>query len=160
MSELGDAATDEQPGKKSGCGGCALWALGVVLILMVGVIVSCSINMAKPNANPYQSTPTATPAPAQVDSATASKVKSACEAQLQAMAASSKRHLSGVPDKPYDLVTVTFTAEVQRADLQYDRKAWEVPVTWTSKVADGSTLTNRQVCQFRDLQQDATLLNR
>ena len=157
MSDLGDAA-NEQPAKKSGCGGCALWALGVVLILMVGI--SCSISMAKPKANPYEYKPSATAEPETVDSATVSKVKSACEAQLQAMAASSKRHLTGVPDKPYDLMGVTFTGDVERADLAYDRKAWNVPVTWTSKVADGSTLTNRQVCQFRDLQQDATLLNR
>ncbi|TSE15232.1 hypothetical protein B1A87_004140 [Arthrobacter sp. KBS0703] len=157
MSELGGEAA-EQPKTKSGCGGCALWALGVVLILMVGIIVSCSINMSKPEANPYQFTPTAEPV-VPVDAATVSKVKSACEAQLRAVAASSKRHFSGVPDKPYDIVSVDFVGEVKQVDLFYKEIAWEVPVRSVSKVADGSLVTRTETCRFRNLQQDAQMLN-
>lgn len=155
----GGAAADGQPIKKSGCGGCAGIALAVVLLFMVLIVVSCVNNAKEPKANPYAYTPTAVPVIA-VDSATVSKVKTACEDQLKAVAASSKRHFSGVPDKPYDVTSVTFSGDVKKVDLPYKKIAWEVPLTWVSKVADGSGITNKQVCQFRELQQDATMLNR
>lgn len=158
MGELGGEAAGEQPKAKSGCGGCALWALGVVLILMIGIIVSCSISMSKPKVNPYQYTPSAEPV-VSVDAATASKVKSACEAQLRAVAASSKRQFTGVPDRPYDIVSVDFIGEVKQVDLPYKEIAWEVPVRSVSKVADGSLVTRTETCRFRKLQQDAQMLN-
>jgi hypothetical protein len=158
MSELGGEAAEEQPKAKSGCGGCGLWALGVVLILMIGLIVSCSITMSKPKADPYQYTPSADPV-VSVDAATVAKVRSACEAQLRAVAASSKRHFTGVPDKPYDVVSIDFLGEVKQVDLLRKEIAWEVPVRSVSKVADGSLLARTETCQFRNLQQDARILN-
>lgn len=158
MSEPGGEVAGEQPKTKSGCSGCALWAVGVVLILMIGIIVSCSINMAKPEANPYQYTPSAEPV-VSVDAATVTKVKSACEAQLRAVAASSKKHFTGVPDRPYDIVSIDFVGEVEQVDLLRKEIAWEVPVRSVSKVADGSLLTRTETCQFRNLQQDARMLN-
>ncbi|MBT2556088.1 hypothetical protein [Arthrobacter sp. ISL-5] len=127
-----------------------------MLILMVGIIVSCSIEMSKPKANPYQYT--AEPV-VSVDAATASKVKNACEAQLRAVAASSKKHFTGVPDHPYDIVSIDFLGDVKQVDLLRKQIAWEVPVRSVSKVADGSLVTQTETCQFRDLLQDATMLN-
>lgn len=108
-------------------------------------------------ANPYQYTPTAEPVVA-VDAATVAKVKKACEAQLKAEAASSKRELMGVPYKPHDLISVTFTGEVQEVSLPHDEVAWEVPTTWVSKVPDGSKMTSSKTCQFRKLQKNARWL--
>lgn len=124
---------------------------------MALIVVSCVNNASKPKANPYEYTPTAEPA-VTVDSATVSKVKAACEAQLQAVAASSKRHFTGVPDKPYGLVSISFIGEVTQVDLPYKEIAWEVPVTWVSRVADGSNVTTSQKCQFRKLQDSARYL--
>lgn len=155
---IGGEAAKEQPKKKSGCFGCAGIALVVVLLFVVLIVVSCVNNASKPKANPYQYTPSATAEPVSVDSATVSKVKTACEDQLKAVAASSKKHFTGVPDKPYDLVSVSFTGEVKQVDLPHKETAWEVPVTWVSKVADGSSLTTSQTCQFRKLQDDARYL--
>lgn len=153
----GGEGAGEQPKKKSGCGGCAGIALAIVLLFMVLIIVSCVNNSKEPKANPYAYTPTAEPI-VSVDAATVSKVKAACEAQLKAVAASSKKHFTGVPDKPFDLLSVTFTGDVKEVSLPYKEIAWEVPTRWVTKVADGSNLTTSQTCQFRKLQDDARFI--
>ncbi|WP_427004164.1 hypothetical protein [Pseudarthrobacter sp. H2] len=156
MTDIGGAAEKDQPKKrKSGCG---LFALAVVLLFVVLIVVSCVNNANTPKANPYQFTPSATATAPSVDAATMSKVKSACEAQLKAVAANSGRAIANVAPKPYSIVSVTFTGEVKQVDLPYKEIAWEVPVTWVSKVADGSNLTTSQTCQFRKLQDDARYL--
>lgn len=160
MTENGGVTPDPQPKRKTGCGGCAGIALAIILLLVGLLVVSCVNNSKEPKGEPLRYTPTPTPEPASVDAATVTKVKDACDVQLRAVAASSKKHFTGVPDKPYDITSIEFTGDVEQVDLPYKELAWEVPVTWVSKVADGSTLTNRQVCQFRKLQQDATMLNR
>ncbi|GAA2125080.1 hypothetical protein GCM10009825_01090 [Arthrobacter humicola] len=132
-------------------------ALVVVLLLLVATVASCTNKSNEPKANPYQFTPSAEPVIA-VDSATVSKVKTACEDQLRAVATSSKRKLSGIVYKPFDIVSVTFTGEVKQVNLPYKEIAWEVPTTWVSKVADGRPLTSNKTCQFRKLQDDARYL--
>jgi hypothetical protein len=156
MTSTGGEAAGEQPKKKSGFG-CAGIALAVVLLVVVLVVVSCVNKANSPKANPYQFTPSAEPV-VSVDAATVTKVKTACEDQLRAVATSSKRQLSGIPYKPFDIVSVSFTGDVKQVSLPYKEVAWEVPVTWVSKVADGSNLSTSQTCQFRKLQQDARYL--
>lgn len=157
MTSNGGAAAGEQR-KKSGLGGCAGIALAISLLFVVLIVVSCVNNANKPESNPYQYTPTAEPV-VSVDSATVSKVKAACEAQLKAIAANSGRKIANVEPKPYEVVSVTFTGEVEEVALPYKEVAWDVPLTATNKFPSGTTSINTETCRFRKLQQDAQMLN-
>jgi hypothetical protein len=71
--------------------------------------MSCVNNANEPDAVP---TPPAEPV-VSVDAATTSKVKTACEAQLKAVAVGSGKEIAGVKTKPYEVDSVTFTGEVK-----------------------------------------------
>ncbi|WP_426938584.1 hypothetical protein ACQCSV_13575 [Pseudarthrobacter sp. S3] len=158
MSQIGGAAGKDLPAKKkSPFAGC-LTIFAVFVVLMIVLVIVSNVNANKAADAKAAASASATPLVTPVDNATVSKVKKACEDQLRAVASSSKKHFSGVPDKPYDIVSVTFTGDVEQVNLPYKEIAWEVPTTWVSKVADGSTLTNRETCQFRKLQDDARFL--
>lgn len=82
-----------QPKKKPGCAGIAI--VGVLLFVVL-IVVSCVNNSNKPEANPYQYTPSAADIAVSVNTATATKVKAAREAQLKAVAANSGRKIANV----------------------------------------------------------------
>ncbi|MET3367237.1 UNVERIFIED_CONTAM: putative lipoprotein YajG [Jeotgalibacillus campisalis] len=129
---------------------------GVVVVLLTALAVAGCASK-EPEANPYQYTPTAE-AEVTVDASTVSTVKAECEAQLKAVAKNSGREIAGVPPKPYEIVSVTFTGDVKKVNLPYDRTAWDVPLTVVNRTPDGKTTTKTETCRYRELQKDASML--
>lgn len=95
-----------------------------------------------------------------VDSSTVQMVKAACTAKLDTVAANSGREIGNVKPKPYTVTSVSFTGGVKKVDLGYDRGGFEVPLIWIATTPEGAVNTHDQVCQYRELQKDATILNR
>lgn len=98
--------------------------------------------------------------PDRVDASTVQMVKDVCTAKLDTVAAKSGREIGNVKPKPYAVTSVSFTGGVKKVDLGYDRGGFEVPVTWIATTPEGAVSTRDQVCQYRELQKDATMLNR
>lgn len=129
---------------------------GLTTLLLV-TVVATGCASSEPKANPYQYTPTAEPV-VTVDAATGTRVKQACEEQIKAVAKNSARE-TAVPPKVYTVESVEFTGEVTGVMLPYDERAWEVPLIAVNKFKDGTMTNETETCRFRDLQQDAQMLN-
>ncbi|MFF1831098.1 hypothetical protein [Paenarthrobacter sp. NPDC058040] len=127
------------------------------IVLLTALALTGCAGKDEPKANPYQYTPTPE-AQVSFDAAQVAKVKAACEAQLKAVAKNSGREIAGVPPKPYEVVSVTFTGEVKEVSLTYDEIAWDVPLSVVNQTPDGRTTTKSETCRYRRLQQDATML--
>jgi hypothetical protein len=130
---------------------------GAALVLLTALALTGCASKEEPKANPYAYTPTPEPV-VTVDASTVSTVKAECEAQLKAVAKNSGREIAGVPPKPYEVVSVTFTGDVKKVDLPYDRTAYDVPLTVVKKTPDGKTTTKTETCRYRELQEDASML--
>jgi hypothetical protein len=156
MTNMGEAS-QPAPKKKGPFSGC----LGIFMIFIVLAIVLVIVsNVIANDAATAKASASASPeAAVSVDSATVNKVKNACEAQLKAVAANSGRKIANVEPKPYEVVSVTFTGDVEEVALPYKEVAWEVPLSVTNKFPNGSTSTDTETCRFRKLQQDAQMLN-
>lgn len=156
MTNMGEAS-QTAPKKKGPFSGClTIFGIFVVLIIVLVVVSNVKANDA---ADAKASASASPEAVVRVDSATVNKVKDACEAQLRAVAANSGRKIANVEPKPYEVVSVTFTGDVEEVALPYKEIAWEVPLTVVNKFPNGTTNTNTETCRFRKLQQDAQMLN-
>lgn len=134
-----------------------------MLFFVVFIVAMTVYSMVRGDDTESKATAAKTSAAAEIDSVDASTiamVKDACTAQLAAVAGNSGREIANVKPKPYTVTSVDFTGAVKKVDLGYDRMGYEVSVTWVATTPAGDDLSHSQVCQYRELQKDATMLNR
>lgn len=121
--------------------------LGALITAFVIVLAATGCGSSEPRGNPDANTPTPEPE-AGVDSRTDDEVRDVCKAQLEAEAASSKRHLSGQDYKPYDVVSISFTGWAEQIELPRQKIFYEIPYTEVIKSQlDGNTHSSSMICR-------------